>query len=73
MEIKRLEELERACYECAPGAVFVALRNDGVARIDPKDLLELIRSYRTLLWTKIANNRADVAQHCSGQVVKSLS
>ena len=73
METDRLQELERACYECAPGTVFVALRNDGVARIDPKDLLELIRSYRTLLWTKRASNRADVAQHFSGQVVESPS
>jgi len=62
MQAERLEELERACNGCAPRTVFVALTNGGVTRIDPNDILELIRSYRTLCWTKAASNHTNVRE-----------
>jgi len=57
MQSERLVEMEIACNACAPGTVFVAINNGVITRIDPKDVLELIRFFRTLYWTRAVGDQ----------------
>ena len=49
MKAELIDKIEKACRECKPDSVFVAVADrGGITRIDPQEILELISYYRML-------------------------